>query len=688
MYALSNVQSIATTVSNGIEAEVNQLRDDANQRIGPREIARDMINEFLPDWPMIVKGQHMVSYIDDRGETQVKLQDKNLSLWIVALQTTIEVGHTSYHLLGSTFTAWAKDALKGVEWDKEKSVKVARTFVKVMQQNGILNNKSELMDYVDDHGVTQEARVVRLSQACKDTMHNVSMDMRERSSMVCKPLRNQPQDWTDAVTGIGEQAGIPLITRSQLRTNEIAAPVLSAVNKLQAVEFVVSPHIIDAAYDMLDNQHEYSSTEEELRMYREVLSYENGSYYFPVTMDTRGRMYYRGGLLTPQGMEFCKAAFQFATFEPLGLDGIDAICIHTANVLGFDKYSIADRISTIENLVDNELLDLDIDHRLVKVMWPESDVFQATVALNELQRIININLNGCDMEDVQSNLVCHQDGTCNGLQHMAAITHNKQTAIAVNCVASTTSEIPADIYGIIADAAAMLEDHVQTHELITRYGRSMAKNPVMITGYGAGEDTIIANTQAFLAKKGITVNVEPLGAAIGKAYCKAIDNHAGAVKALTEALKARVKARVESGQVKFSWTTADGFEACTEYRDHEVNRVRAGKFNALVRNMFPAPLDEVKTVGAMAPNFIHSIDGTHLRMVVNDCNHSLVTVHDSIGSHAKNFFTTADSIRAKFVEVHKYDAIGNLCDNMQVRTPKFRGEYDAVEALESTYIFS
>ena len=35
--------------------------------------------------------------------------------------------------------------------------------------------------------------------------------------------------------------------------------------------------------------------------------------YFIVTADYRGRLYYRGGIVTPQGNDFCKAAFQLAS---------------------------------------------------------------------------------------------------------------------------------------------------------------------------------------------------------------------------------------------------------------------------------------------------------------------------------------------------------------------------------------
>ena len=324
------------------------------------------------------------------------------------------------------------------------------------------------------------------------------------------------------------------------------------------------------------------------------------------------------------------------------------------------------------------------DHVDVRVKFPKASVFQAAVAIMEYQRIQNMKLVGIAVENIKSNLVCHQDGTCNGLQHMAAITRNRQTAITVNCVASSWDDQPADVYGIMAEYAAQ-KTKGDVHELIVKYGRDMGKNPVMITGYGAGEATIVTNTAKYLLAKGEnSAHAE----AIGKAYIEAISANAGAVKALTEALKARVGQAINKGMERFTWTTADGFVASTEYRDEEVNRVRAGVFNAAVPNMHPAQLDDVKTVGAMSPNFIHSIDATHCRMVVNACDHELVTVHDSIGSHAGTYFATAKAIRETFVQVHEYDALGNLCDNMGVRKPVFRGDYEAIEALESSYIFS
>jgi len=668
------VNSLVATMNNGIESEVARLRDMANNRIGMREAGRMFINQNLASLPVLVNGDYTIQYKDDRGKLAVKMEKKNHALWMIALQTAIEVGHSSYDLLCKILQDWAKDTLN-VEWSKESAKGIAKRYIQAMQAMGVLSNKLDKMEYVDATGVTREGVVVKLNLEFNTALNDIVRDLREHSSMVCRPLAYKPMDWTDNKSGVGALANLKLVRGGKTK---VAKDVLSAVNKLQAVEFIMIPAMIDAAYDMLDNQHEYHSTEEELMMYREVIAHNGSSCFFPITCDARGRMYYRGGILSPQGSDYCKALFQFAKGRELGARGEEALTIHLANTLGWDKKSLIDRKLFIAQAHD-ALMAIK-DHVDVRNVFPDASVFQATVAVLEYQRMINSS----NRMEFVSNLVCHQDGTCNGLQHMAAITKNRQTAVTVNCVTSTEYDEPKDIYGIIAEYAAA-NSLGEIAEVISRFGRDMAKNPVMITGYGAGEATIITNTAAYLIAKGVDGS---LAEGVGKAYIAAINANAGAVKALTEALKSRVGQAMHKGQEKFTWTTADGFVASTEYRDEEVNRVRAGVFNAAVPNMNPTPLDDVKTVGAMSPNFIHSIDATHCRMVVNACGHELVTVHDSIGSHAATYFDTAAAIRTTFVEVHQYDALANLCEGMGVRTPQFRGDYAAHEALNSAYIFS
>lgn len=416
-----------------------------------------------------------------------------------------------------------------------------------------------------------------------------------------------------------------------------------------------------------------------------MLIYKDKEFYFPVTMDQRGRMYYRGGLLSPQGVDFCKAAMQFAEKKPLGIDGSKAMYIHLANVCGQDKLPIDERIQWVFN---NWGMLINIKtHRDVRKQLKGADTFQALVACHELSRLQQWIADCGEVADFMSGLVCHQDGTCNGLQHMAAITGDRKTAEAVNCTASNWDESPSDVYGLVAKAA---QSHAEgsPKQMITDYGRKMAKNPVMVTSYGATPSTIVNNIGKFLTENGQNIaNAQD----IGDAYLEAINDTAGAVTQLTEAISSRVTFALEAGMKKFSWRTADGFLASTQYKDDEHMAVRVGLFYTRKRGMGSAPIDTRKTAQAMAPNFIHSIDATHLRMVVNDCDHELVTVHDSIGSHASDFFTTGESIRKNFVRVHtEYDALQDLCNAIKQPLPEFprAGDYKVEEALKSAYLFS
>jgi len=673
----TSIQTALNTPAN-INTEVEQQLEIARDAIGTFQAAQTLTNRMITLVPRLVKSKDvLVSFKDDRDELITVNKDLNDIMWLIALQSTLESGTSTTAGLIALFKQWALNEMKA-DWSDESLAPMAKRFIRELINQGVLQFKQQARE-VDG----QIRKVYVLTEAMNNEIIETVDTLREAVPMKCKPLTNQPTDWTDANNGIGENANIKLITGGNQRT--IAQPVLNAVNKLQSVSFVVSPIMVEAAYDLLDNVSYFNVNDEEVRVLTEILKYTKDTMFFPVTMDKRGRMYYRGGLLSPQGTDFCKAAFQFAKFKQLGDNGFEAIAIHTANVCGMDKISINDRISWVMSNIDSGTFAKVEMFQDVMELFPNADKFQATVAITEINRILAV---GGNPALVESNLVCHQDGTCNGLQHMAALTGSRATAESVNCTASTRDDVPSDIYGIIANEAATLAEGAVL-DLINKYGRSMAKNPVMIVGYGAGKETVKKNTTAYLAKKGEDAS---LGNAIGELYMEALNNKAAAVKSFTNAITSRMEEAMVSGLTDATWVSADGFVSNIGYTDIEDHRVRAGNFNCIKAHK-DVNLDVVKTRGAMAPNLVHSIDSTHLRMVVNACDFELVTVHDSIGSHPCDFFETAQAIREQFVEVHKFDVMSELCQSIGVRTPRFEEKrresgYKAEEALQSTYIFS
>ncbi|QDP58688.1 MAG: putative RNA polymerase [Prokaryotic dsDNA virus sp.] len=701
--------NIAKAVSvNTIQEEVNVLLDTARNDIALFEAVEEWLANELGTLPVIEEGEVSVKYQNSRGWVMYKQQSLSQSLWVIAMQQMQYHGAVNADLVAVASANWINDHVyqefddlgqknyKKVTVTKDELLPTAKEVVAAMHHCNLINSELEKskVRLLDGNIITVKA--YQMSDELRTALNELIDSMRERVAMKCQPLQNKPMDWVDAKTGIADGANMKLVSGSKLRTKKVDKHVLDAVNKLQSVKFTVAPCILEAAKDMKLNGQLYKGdtlkgmfklkelNAEAFDLYREIETLDGKEFYFPVTMDTRGRMYYRGGLLSPQGVDFCKAAFQFAGFKKLGRNGFKAICIHTANVLGFDKASIKNRIKFVQKNWA-KLMEIS-SHMDVREAFKGADVFQALVAVKELQRLAQID---SDWADKESNLVCHQDGTCNGLQHMAAITGDRPTAIAVNCVASSQEDEPADIYGIVSEAAVKFAVDDSVAELIKKYGRDMAKNPVMVTGYGASDNTIITNTQEYLALKGEDVS---MGKDVTEAYLGAIQSVAGAVTQLTDAISNRMTYAVKDGKRQFTWKAADGFIASTCYEEFEDVTIRVGQsLSVRMRGQGKQPIDQRKTVQAMSPNFVHSIDSCHLRMVVNAADYDLVAVHDSVGSSPCDYFTTSSLIREKYAMVHKcYDALADLCESIDESKPEFPVENDfcAKEALKSAYIFS
>lgn len=710
VHGLDNLSFIRTSVMNAlrtdcIETEVDSLVEESRNNIGLFEATDSWLADNIATLPEIVGGEVLIQFDDSRGYKQQKYQSLSDSLWVITMKQVQYHSSVNYDLLSAAYANWicdnvytkheslGRDLLERVKVTAEQMVDVAKSALTLMQEQNIIttNLVREVVRLQGGNNIT--ARVYKLTPEFTVILNEYINTMRVAASMKCRPLQHMPKDWVSMNEGVADNANLKLVARAKVKTNIIAPKVLEAVNKLQRVRFVVAPCILEAAKDMVMNRSLYTSahkdyfSDKELNseafdLYSEIANYANKEFYFPVTMDSRGRMYYRGGLVSPQGVDFCKAACQFAEFKKLGTTGFRAIALHTANVCGMDKVSINKRVAWVRDNWDT-IMNIET-HRCIRKQFKGADVFQALVACKELQRLAQLE---GEWSEKTSNLVCHQDGTCNGLQHMAAITGDRKTAIAVNCVASGYDEEPKDVYGIVAKEALKYAAGIPL-DMIGKYGRDMSKNPVMVTSYGASESTIVSNTASFLKRKSEDATSAQ---EVGEAYLEAISNVAGAVTQLTDALVTRVSYAVEAGKKKFTWLTADGFLASTVYHDDEQLAVRVGLFHVRKRNVGKAPLDARKTAQAMAPNFVHSIDSTHLRMTVNACDHELVTVHDSIGSHPCDYFETARMVREKFALVHNcYDALGDLCEGMDQPKPEFprEGDYNAREALESVYIFS
>ncbi|XP_022728126.1 DNA-directed RNA polymerase 2B, chloroplastic/mitochondrial-like isoform X3 [Durio zibethinus] len=214
-------------------------------------------------------------------------------------------------------------------------------------------------------------------------------------------------------------------------------------------------------------------------------------FYYPHNVDFRGRAYPMHPYLNHLGSDLCRGILEFAEGHPLGRSGLHWLKIHLANLYagGVDKLSHEGRLAFTENHLD-DIFD-SADKPLEGRRWwlKAEDPFQCLAVCINLTEA----LRSSSPETFLSHIPVHQDGSCNGLQHYAALGRDKLGAAAVNLVAG---EKPADVYSGIAarvldimrrDAQkdpAVFRDALHAKALVNQVDRKLVKQTVMTSVYG------------------------------------------------------------------------------------------------------------------------------------------------------------------------------------------------------------
>ena len=129
----------------------------------------------------------------------------------------------------------------------------------------------------------------------------------------------------------------------------------------------------------------------------------------------------------------------FDEAKPLGERGLRWLKIHLANLYGFDKASFDERVQWVEDRLA-DVYDSANNPINGKRWWLEADdPWQCLAASMELRDAIESG----DPLAFESSLPVHQDGTCNGLQHYAALGGDPEGAAQVNL---QKADRPSDVY--------------------------------------------------------------------------------------------------------------------------------------------------------------------------------------------------------------------------------------------------
>jgi hypothetical protein len=194
-------------------------------------------------------------------------------------------------------------------------------------------------------------------------------------------------------------------------------------------------------------------------------------FHLPWRADYRGRIFPRTPWLTPQGADLQRALFEFAEGSRLDDSGVRALKEHGGNLVRrerlLDDLKIAGR-KVVKLEERRRWVDMHEESIVASGCSPLKSVFWREASGKPMQFLAFCLAYRRWKEDPST--PCHLpvqiDGTCNGLQHIAALSSNEELAQAVNVVARVDG-LPGDIYSDIATVA----------QASALRARAMAKKP-------------------------------------------------------------------------------------------------------------------------------------------------------------------------------------------------------------------
>ena len=434
--------------------------------------------------------------------------------------------------------------------------------------------------------------------------------------------------------------------------------------------------------------------------------------YFPWNIDYRGRCYPIPTALSPQGDDIQKSLLLFANPSPLAEGDDRWMAIHGANLAGNDKISFDDRVAWVVENTTNIIASAD--NPLGYTWWYEvskGDYPMEFLSFCHEWKRLNVYKaeNKGSVKGFMSNLPLAFDGTCSGLQHFSAILRDEVGGYAVNLVPSDKVQ---DIYSIVADkvnvqllkdAQSGTEDEKKEKEGVVsyKYGtRTLAQNWVAFDRIKFGKDgitrkvckrsvmTLAYGSKQYGFKENLLtdiihpyvldhpdnnpfLNVNQAAVYMAKLIWDAVATTV--VKAVEgmEWLQKVASLITSSGEV-VSWTTPNGFLVQQNYMkmEQKVIKLRFGGSQVRFYNQEETnEIDNRRQRNGIAPNFIHSMDASHLQRVVcaesDKGNKNFMMIHDSFGTDAAHAGSLYKTIREEFVGLYKdQNHLGNFLESV------------------------
>lgn len=434
--------------------------------------------------------------------------------------------------------------------------------------------------------------------------------------------------------------------------------------------------------------------------------------FFPHQLDFRGRAYAVPMFLNPQGSDVAKGLLTFANAVAINDEEAAAwLAIHGSNCFGFDKAPMDDRIQWV--LEREEVIKACVADPYSNRFWADADSpFQFLAFCFEWAAFREQGYG------YESHLPVQMDGTCNGLQNFSACLLDPIGGKAVNLM---PSEAPSDIYAEVATKVneILARDVLSADELVAEiarqwlaYGvdRKVCKRPVMTLAYGAKEFGFKQMIMDDTVTPARFSNFNPFGVKgweaasyMGKVIWGAVAEVVVAATQAMEWFQFSARAAAKDG-LPVRWETPDGLMIVQAYTKPNTKRIEV-TFGSIRTQVHIATgtnkgLDKQKQANSISPNWVHSMDASHMRMTVRKCwkegIRSFSLVHDSYGTHAGNAQALAYHLREQFIDMYSQDVMAKFKTDLEMQLlpetdlPEIppKGTLDLELIMESQYFFA
>ncbi|XP_036623366.1 DNA-directed RNA polymerase, mitochondrial [Trichosurus vulpecula] len=442
-------------------------------------------------------------------------------------------------------------------------------------------------------------------------------------------------------------------------------------------------------------------------------------FWFPHNMDFRGRAYPCPPHFNHLGSDLTRAILLFAEGKPLGPKGLDWLKIHLINLTGLKKREPLQARLAYANEILEDILDSADNPITGKKWWMDVDEPWQTLAC--CMEIANA-VRSPDPEAYISHFPVHQDGSCNGLQHYAALGRDVTGAISVNLM---PCDVPQDVYSGVAQ---LVEEQRRKDAASGRsiaqalegfIGRKLVKQTVMTVVYGVTRYGGRLQIEKRLKELDDFPKeyVWEASTYLSQLVFSSLSEMFSATREIQDWLTKSAYFISKSGST-VQWVTPLGLPVIQPY--HKTQKIIVpGNLQSLCLLSYTDVNQKPNTLkqkNAFPPNFIHSLDSTHMMLTALYCHRkglTFVSVHDCFWTHASTVDLMNEICREQFVNLHSQPILQELsqylvqkyCSKLQSHdsskeksvnekllrmlshVPE-RGNFDLQNVKNSTYFFS